>query len=207
MNQSIRSAEPGTSHGELDTGTSDIDPTGSVDGVVGRNLSDWAADRSNLGRRLVVEVSGGGRLITTSVAGEFREDLSGAGIGDGKHGFRCTIPDSCGTGPTLTVKARVQGTDCCLIHSGERNVQLEFSTFLNYVAADIADNSNLRCPFCLVDYSRLSSRTSMRSLGLSSTRTSTGSPSKTRSVPPITSLILPMSFGVNTTSIGETGTR
>ena len=155
MNQSIPSEEPGSSHDELPIGTSHTDLTGSVDRVVGRNLSGWAADRSNLGRRLVVEVSSGGRLITTSVASEFREDLSGAGIGDGKHAFRCTIPDSCGTGPTLSVTVRVQGTDFHLTHSAERNIQLDFSTFLNYVAADIADNCNLRCPFCLVDYSRV----------------------------------------------------
>ena len=148
MNQSsIPSSESGSSHGELHIATSHTDLTGSVDRVVGRTLSGWAADRSTFGRRLVVEVSSGGRLITTSVASEFREDLSGAGIGDGKHAFRCTIPDSYGAGTTLTVKVRVQGTDFYLTHSGDRDIQLDFSTFLNYVAGDIADNCNLRCPF------------------------------------------------------------
>ena len=146
MNQSsIPSSEFGSSHGELDIATSHPDLKGSVDQVVGRTLSGWAADRSDFGRRLVVEVSSGGRLITTSVASEFREDLPGAGVGDGKHAFRCTIPDSYGAGATLTVKVRVQGTDFYLTHSGDRDIQLDCSTFLTYIAGDIADNCNLRC--------------------------------------------------------------
>ena len=140
----------------------DSNLAGFVDGRGGRSLRGWAADRSDLNRRLVIEILHGDKLVETAVADQFREDLSRTGIGDGKHAFQCTLPRSYASAGSLTVSVRIQGTDFYMTHLGERNIQIDVSGFLSYIAADIVDNCNLRCPFCLVDYRGVSGTQLMR---------------------------------------------
>lgn len=128
---------------------------GHVDRVEGGNtVVGWVADLSAPERRLVVECVHDGRVLATAVADEPREDVRQAGLGDGRSGFRVTPPadaliDGDGEqGPT--VRVRVQGTRQYL---GPSAVRLQTHEFLWMVAADIVNNCNLRCPFCLYDYS------------------------------------------------------
>jgi hypothetical protein len=125
---------------------------GHVDRVEsGTTIVGWAADLSALDRRLVVECLHDGRVLTTAVAGEFRADLKDAGVGDGCHGFRLEPPADLFYGlRDPVVHVRVAGTDRVL---GPSDVRLQTDVFLWFVAADITSNCNLRCPFCLVDYS------------------------------------------------------
>ena len=53
--------------------------------------------------------------------------------------------------PDLTVRVRVQGSHTHLPHGGRIDVPVP-RVFLWFIAADIVNNCNLRCPFCLVDY-------------------------------------------------------
>ena len=124
---------------------------GHVDRVEGPNtVVGWALDRSAPGRRLVVECVQGDRVLGAAVADEPREDVRLAGIGDGRCGFRLTPPAAAVAAlDEPTVRIRVQGTHRLL--DGE--VRLERDVFLWLVAADVVDNCNLRCPFCLYDYS------------------------------------------------------
>jgi hypothetical protein len=56
------------------------------------------------------------------------------------------------TGTTVPVTLRVRDTDVILCYQGKSNIELDTTVFLKFIAADIVNNWNLRCPFCLVDY-------------------------------------------------------
>ena len=132
------------------------DLKGAVDRVVGYHLTGWAADFNDLTRRLVVEVCAGPDVITSAVADQFREGHVRAGIGDGRHGFQCTVPRSFSPSHLdLVVRVRARGATFVLPTPGEIPISLDSSVFLDFVAADLVDNCNLRCPFRLVDYSRV----------------------------------------------------
>jgi hypothetical protein len=125
---------------------------GHVDRVEsGTTLIGWAAELSAPGRRLVVECVHEGRVLATAVADRFREDLQAAAIGDARYGFVLEPPaDAFGDLRDPVVRVRVAGTDRFL---GPGDVRLQTDVFLWFVAADIVNNCNLRCPFCVVDYS------------------------------------------------------
>src|ERR1700675_1956069 len=75
-------------------------------------------------------------------------------MGHGRHAFACDLPEV-DHPTTITLKARVRGSDNFL-RRGETQVfeaQLRPPPLIRYIAADIVNNCNLRCPFCLVDYS------------------------------------------------------
>jgi hypothetical protein len=125
---------------------------GHVDRVEGPNtIVGWAVDLATPGRRLVVECVHEGRVLASMVADQLREDVQRAGIGDGRCGFRLTPPtESLLDAKAPVVRIRVQGTHTCL---PPYDIELDPSVFLWLVAADVVDNCNLRCPFCLYDYS------------------------------------------------------
>ena len=124
---------------------------GHVDGVDGTNaIVGWALDLSAPGRRLVVECIREGRVLATAVADLPRADLRQTGLGDGHGGFRLEPPLDALTGADAgDIRVRVQGARTWL---GTAPLQFQ-RDFLWLVAADIVDNCNLRCPFCVYDYS------------------------------------------------------
>lgn len=124
---------------------------GHVDGVDQANtIVGWALDLSDPGRRLVVEIVSHGRVLATAVADGPRPDLRAAGLGDGYGGFRLAAPpEVLADSDAGDVRVRVQGARTCL---GAAPLQFQ-RDFLWMVAADIVDNCNLRCPFCVYDYS------------------------------------------------------
>jgi GT2 family glycosyltransferase/glycosyltransferase involved in cell wall biosynthesis len=69
------------------------DITGHIDGVDQGVVLGWAARRSNPGERLTVEVLVDGVAVAQDLASRFREDLSAAGWGDGRHAFEVCLPD------------------------------------------------------------------------------------------------------------------
>jgi hypothetical protein len=125
---------------------------GHVDRVEnGDTLIGWAADPSAPEQRLVVECLHDGRVVATARADQPRADLKDLGLGDGAYGFKLTPPPFVDAhGAPVTVDVRVQGTRRFLT---PRRIELRTDVFLWFVAADIVNNCNLRCPFCLVDYS------------------------------------------------------
>lgn len=125
--------------------------TGHVDRVEGTNtIVGWALDLSAPDRRLVVECLYGDRVLATGIADQPREDVRQTGLGDGYCGFRLTPDwDASREAGDAVVRVRVQGTHHVIGHE----VRLDPEAFLWLVAADVVDNCNLRCPFCLYDYS------------------------------------------------------
>jgi hypothetical protein len=125
---------------------------GHVDTVEnGDTLNGWAADRGTPDRRLMVECVYQDRVIATARADQPRQDVKDAGFGDGTYGFKLTLPPfGDALGGSVPVEVRVQGTRRYL---QPRPIAVRTEVFLWFVAADIVNNCNLRCPFCLVDYS------------------------------------------------------
>ena len=128
---------------------------GYVDMANGRDISGWAADRDNFDKPVTVEILIGGQLVSSTVAEDWREDLQALGFGRGRSGFHCTIPEFCTKNPHVKAVARIQGTDYILTHNGAAEFDLDFTVFIEFVSGDIVNNCNLRCPFCLVDYSEV----------------------------------------------------
>jgi hypothetical protein len=65
---------------------------GYVDGVAGGSVLGWAHDPARAGARIELELYVDDELIGRCVADVARDDLSRAGIGDGRHGFRHRLP-------------------------------------------------------------------------------------------------------------------
>ncbi len=128
---------------------------GYVDQANGRDLSGWVANTDELNRPLSIEVCVNGQAIATALADQWREDLQALGFGDGRHAFHCTIPESYAGAASAKVTVRAEGSDYLLTHNGKPEIDLNFSIFIEYIAGDIVNNCNLRCPFCLVDYSEV----------------------------------------------------
>ncbi|WP_170299090.1 putative Ig domain-containing protein [Larkinella terrae] len=91
---------------------------GSFDGFVNGadcgSFRGWAWDRSKGNTAVSVEILDGSTVIGTLLAGDFRQDLLDAGKGNGKHGFRFTIPESIKDGLSHTLSARVAGSSFIL---------------------------------------------------------------------------------------------
>ena len=127
---------------------------GHVDRVEeGDTLIGWAADLAEPSRRVIVECVHEGRVLAAATANEFREDIKNAAVGDGTgtYAFKLTVPsDVLLDLADPVVQVRVQDTARYL---SPRETRLRNDVFLWFVAGDIVNNCNLRCPFCLVDYS------------------------------------------------------
>jgi hypothetical protein len=126
---------------------------GYVDEANALHIRGWAADSSNFQHTLAVEVLIDGSVVATAAAGHFRNDLKHAGIGTGHHGFDCTLPALDVHGGAVDFQVRIQGTSVVLPFGAGRPCQLDPSIFIEVLAVDIVNNCNLRCPFCMVDYS------------------------------------------------------
>lgn len=81
---------------------------GHFDGVFGRVAAGWAYRPSRPSLPVTVQVIAAGRVVGEAVAVGFREDLKQAGIGDGRHGFKCLLPVSLFDG-SHAVSVRVKG--------------------------------------------------------------------------------------------------
>jgi hypothetical protein len=83
---------------------------GSLDKVEIVSVGGWAWDSSKPNSPIKVEIYDGTTLLTTMVAGEFREDLKKAGKGDGKHAFNYPLPETLRDGQSHTISVRYAGT-------------------------------------------------------------------------------------------------
>lgn len=125
---------------------------GYLDVNDGWRVSGWAYDaRSpNDPVEIAYEVSTGETGIVS--AADFRPDLLQHGLGNGRHAFSFELPIAPERKEAVTVSARIKGTDFVLKGSPMRK-QPPLTVAL--IAGDIVNNCNLRCPFCVVDYSNI----------------------------------------------------
>src|SRR5262249_29256021 len=127
---------------------------GYIDTAMATFATGWAADFSDLDRAVDVEIFADRDLVATVPANRHRNDLLHAGVGDGCHGFEAHVPSPTGK-LYWKIRARVRGSNSFLRcgDSGRLSMRVDNRVFLRRIALDIVNNCNLRCPFCLVDYS------------------------------------------------------
>jgi MoaA/NifB/PqqE/SkfB family radical SAM enzyme len=135
--------------------------TGALDQVE-PTLAGWAYNHRSPEERVAVHVFLNGRFVYEAVADRHREDLSRAGYGDGCHGFDIpmfSVPGLARAGGVIEV--RVQGSEHALSFQGLTQHAFAKQPSFGLIASDVVNNCNLRCPFCLVDYSRIKSTETM----------------------------------------------
>lgn len=125
---------------------------GYVDVVDAGRIQGWAVDMNAVDRPVEIEVWAGSTRLSAVKADKYRRDLQQAGFGDGRHAFFCELPPTDIAGPR-PVSVKVQGTEVRLPYNGQTTFEVEPPPLIKYIAADIVNNCNLRCPFCVVDYS------------------------------------------------------
>ena len=79
------------------------EPVGYVERVSPDGLSGWACI-PNSAERLTIEAVIDGVVAASAVADAPRHDLAAAGVGDGRHGFKLTLPASRFAGKTLRLR-------------------------------------------------------------------------------------------------------
>ena len=116
------------------------------------HVSGWLHDTHERGARIAYEVRHrlSGVVLATDVANHFRYGLSGAGVGDGGNAFYLRFNDPLSEDEVDQIDVVPTATGVPL-----ENAPWITSTYEPVVSfsMDIVDNCNLRCPFCLYDYS------------------------------------------------------
>jgi molybdenum cofactor biosynthesis enzyme MoaA len=126
-----------------------------IDQAAGSSVIGWVYDAEHPDQRLTVDAYFGPKLVGSVVADHLRPDLVRAGIGDGRYGFSFQLQRrDLGASP-IDIQLKVRETGNLLKFRYQEKLRLDPSVFLNLIAADIVNNCNLRCPFCVVDYSTI----------------------------------------------------
>jgi hypothetical protein len=84
---------------------------GYLDAVSADVIAGWAMDKTKPANPVTVELYDGDALLASIPASEFRQDLLGAGKGDGYHGFKVPTPASLKDGKAHSVHARCAGVE------------------------------------------------------------------------------------------------
>ena len=121
---------------------------GNLDGNDGFTAWGWACDTHLPDLPLVIEFQICNENIGHVLADQPRPDLQQAGIG--RHAFSFRLPRTMGEGEFFT--ARIAGTDYALQGSPMPRAAPKS---IGLLAGDIVNQCNLRCPFCIVDYSNV----------------------------------------------------
>jgi molybdenum cofactor biosynthesis enzyme MoaA len=117
----------------------------------------WAYDSERPYEPVEVDFKVGNQHVCTLMADEFRPDLQI--FGNGRHGFSFGFPLEVNVGENLT--AQIKGTNFVLKGSPMRQKNPRES--IARIAGDIVNQCNLRCPFCIVDYTNFGSLSLMTS--------------------------------------------
>lgn len=128
---------------------------GNVDTVEQSKVTGWAFDHKDPGRPVVIQVHLNGKAVLELPADRYRSDLERTGYGNGRYGFE--IPLVCVPGAMRggRLQIRVAGRERPLAFQDQDSFDLPKFPALGLLACDIVNNCNLRCPFCIVDYSRV----------------------------------------------------
>lgn len=84
----------------------------NCNGIIG-----WAWDRNHPDNPVKVDIFVGERLLATVTAGDFRQDLLDAGIGDGRHNFMYPVPPQLKDGKPHVIRMKFAGTNVELAHT------------------------------------------------------------------------------------------
>jgi organic radical activating enzyme len=124
---------------------------GYVDAVTERHVAGWVRDLADEAGKVSVEVGldTTGEVLLRGQAAAYLPGLRAIGVGDGEHGFSFRLPRR------LTQQER----DSMVIRPLPDGAPLTRSDYLatqynpiQHIVMDLVDNCNLRCPFCVYDY-------------------------------------------------------
>ena len=128
---------------------------GNIDYIEDGVITGWAWDSQAPADRLEVELLVGKQVCAKAPANIRRADVLAAGMGEGHYGFQIALPMRfCTEGPQQ-VQLRIKDVDYIIPFQQQQTFTLEPPLPITYIAADVVNNCNLRCPFCLVDYSEV----------------------------------------------------
>jgi hypothetical protein len=123
---------------------------GYVDQRSVSHVAGWVRDRFDPAARVPFEaVLPDGAVVARGVADRFYMALAQQGIGDAFYGFMAMFDMPLTEEQRDTVEVRPVGAAPLALSP---NLDTRFE-LVSYMAMDIVNNCNLRCPFCLFDYS------------------------------------------------------
>jgi len=127
--------------------------SGYIDKAEHSTVMGWVWNSDHPDQRLTVDAHLGAKIVGSAVADQLRPDLASAGIGDGRYGFSCYLQPRGLASSEIDIQLKVRETGSTLKFRHQKTIRLDPTVFLTFIAADIVNNCNLRCPFCMVDYS------------------------------------------------------
>jgi len=117
------------------------------------HIAGWVWDLHDKSRRVELDIilpePAGERLLKRVMANEYNEIVAAVGIGDGTYAFFVLFDQQLTEAERDLVFVRPAGSSHILEHSPALRTAFEP---INHVAMDIVNNCNLRCPFCVYDY-------------------------------------------------------
>jgi hypothetical protein len=131
--------------GKIGAAGSDMPYNGYLDWNDGWAAFGWAFDSDRPDEPVEVEFRIGMQYLGALKADEFRPDLRQ--FGTGRHAFSFRFPPQANIAGNLT--AQIKNTGFVLKGSPMALKQRES---IGLIAGDIVNQCNLRCPFCIVDY-------------------------------------------------------
>jgi hypothetical protein len=84
---------------------------GTLDSADDRQIAGWAWDWNQPNSPIAVDIYDGDALLLKVTAGQFRQDLREAGIGNGKHAFSLPTPPRLRDGRVHVIRAKTSGTN------------------------------------------------------------------------------------------------
>lgn len=125
-----------------------------------RHVSGWIQNTANPAERIVydVVVAGEERVIASGVAEQWDRVLFALGMEDAVHGFRLLYDAPITEAEAERVEVRPRSTGRALPPAPDMLTEWKP---IRYIAMDIVDNCNLRCPFCLFDHAPVHKTTVM----------------------------------------------
>ena len=128
---------------------------GYIDKVSNGVVEGWIWNSARPSERLNVTLYVDGSAAVSGVADMERTDLRAAGIGDGNHGFRLCLPPSHSVLGERQGWVQLDGSKRRIAFQANETFAVPPPPLIAYIAADVVNNCNLRCPFCVVDYSEV----------------------------------------------------
>jgi molybdenum cofactor biosynthesis enzyme MoaA len=126
---------------------------GHLDERSDRHVAGWLHDVDDPAARLDYEVvldgPDGAKVLDIGVADQASVALVQLGVGDGRHAFTAVFPRALPADEIARVSVRAASTGQTLPPAPELRTVFEP---IGHVAMDIVNNGNLRCPFCVYDY-------------------------------------------------------
>lgn len=123
---------------------------GGVDALTAQHVAGWVSDINDPADKVLVEVGleTTGEILTRGRAADYVPGLRKIGVGDGEYGFNLRLPRHLTQQERNAVVVRPVG-GAPLMRSDYLATEY---TPVQHIVMDVVDNCNLRCPFCVYDY-------------------------------------------------------